>query len=78
MYSVFQLSSVLKQIILKQIKLINKLLILSFSLSQVTVAAGKKNGKMIFGTKFIIRWVDARPENRLYVTLTFTRSNSGR
>ena len=65
MYFVCQLGSIFKQIILKQIKLINNLLILSFSLSQVTVAAGKKNGKMIFGNKFVIRWVDARPENRL-------------
>ena len=69
MYFVCQLGSILKQIILKQIKLINNLLILSFSLSlslsQVTVAAGKKNGKMIFGSKFVIRWVDARNENRL-------------
>ena len=65
MYFVCQLNSILKQIILKQIKLINNLLILSFSLSQVTVAAGKTNDEMIFGSKFIIRWVDARPENRL-------------
>ena len=65
MYFVCQLGSILKQIILKQIKLINNLLILSFSLSQVTVTAGKKNGKMIFGSKFVIRWVDARNENRL-------------
>ena len=65
MYFVCQPSSILKQTILKQIKLINNLLILSYSLCQVTVAGGKKNEKMIFGSKFVIRWVDARPENRL-------------
>ena len=36
------------------------------SLSQVTVAAGKKNGfEMIFGSKYAIKWVDTRPKNRL-------------
>ena len=64
MYVVCQLSSILKQIILKQIKLINNLLILSFSLLS-HCGCRQKNGKMIFGSKFVIRWVDTRPENRL-------------
>ena len=57
-----QLDINFKQFILKQIKLINNLLILSFSLSS-HCDAGKKNGEIIFGSKHVIKWVDTRPKN---------------
>ena len=62
-----RLDSIFKQIIWKQIKPINKLLIFSFSLSNRFVFLQKKrNGfEMNFGTKYVIKWVDVRPESRL-------------
>ena len=61
-----RLGSIFTQIISKKIKPINKLLILSFSLSQITLFACKKNGfEMNFGNKYVIKWVDVRPKNRL-------------
>ena len=27
------------------------------------MAAGKKNGEMIFGSKHVIKWVDTQPKN---------------
>ena len=64
--SFFRLASIFTQIISKKIKPINKLLILSFSLSQIALfACKKKNGfEMNFGNKYVIKWVDVRPKNR--------------
>ena len=60
-----RLGSIFTQIIAKKIKPINKLLILSFSLSQIALFACKKNGfEMNFGNKYVIKWVDVRPKNR--------------
>ena len=61
------LGSIFTQMISKKIKPINKLLILSFSLSQIALfACKKKNGfEMNFGNKYVIKWVDVRPKNRL-------------
>ena len=64
--SFFRLGSIFTQIISKKIKPINKLLILSFSLSQIALFACKKNGfEMNFGNKYVIKWVGVRPKNRL-------------
>ena len=61
-----RLGSIFTQIISKKIKPINKLLILSFSLSQIALFACKKNGfEMNFGNKYVIKWVDVRPKNCL-------------
>ena len=64
-----QLGSIFKQIIWQKIKPINNLLIFNFSLSQITLVASQKFGfEMNFGSKYVIKWVDARPKNHLWLT----------
>ena len=61
-----RLDSIFKQIVLEQIKPIDNLFILSFSLSDHFVCLQKKNGfEMNIGSKYVIRWVNARPKSRL-------------
>ena len=55
-------------IVWKKIKAINNLLILNFSLSNHFVANQKFGLEMNFGSNYVIKWVDSRPKNRLWLT----------
>ena len=55
-----------QQIVLRQIKSINKLWIISFSLSQITLFTGENiSFEINFGRLCVIKWVDTQPKNRL-------------
>ena len=60
-----RLGSIFKQIIWKQIKTINNLSILSFSLLSIWLPTKKKKVMKLILVANVFKWVDTRPKDRL-------------